>query len=193
MHDKLYPNAHAKFADLDIVNQDASECSAAAPVIGIGSETVYRALSEYGSSANSEGEDMRSSFRLALSLVHEIAHTFYIMKQEEAGFAPFIEVKCAAKPRKRKGGKRRSTKKSVDRDMVHILHEPYVFATDPMPEIGLSWEHYVLGGHISPEARGIGGMGPMMLRPWEFNWTHIRVGLVVPMRAVEAWFDKSTW
>ncbi|KAJ4292028.1 hypothetical protein N0V90_009927 [Kalmusia sp. IMI 367209] len=163
----------------EVIFVSSVAADAVAPVLGIASEYVYRVLSEHGSSKRSVGRDMRTQFRLAISLVHEVSHAFFMWKERDAGFTPFV--------------KSVTQKRGRGKQTFEVAYEPYVYATDPVPEVGLSWEHSVFGAFVSPDVRPLNDVGPLMLRPWEFAYSHLRVGALVPMANVQEWFLESTW
>lgn len=124
---------------------------------------------------------MRLQLRLAFALVHEISHALYCFKSKDKSFKPYMEQVAVPSPGRGKKSK------------AWAEFEPYVYGTYPMPEIGLSWEHHILGGYMCLEWRTLDDFGPVMLRLWEFTWTKLQVNHLVSMRNIRSWFLKSTW
>lgn len=134
------------------------------PRIGLHTQKLYHLLSADGVCSISHSKNLRFQLKLAIDLVHEIAHAFYAYKAGD-DFKMF------------RGGRK----------------DPYVFATDPMPEIGHTWEYSVFGMLMTACHNGPGDIGPMFARPYDFAFSSMTMGQVVPMTMVESMFHKDTW
>lgn len=68
--------------------------------------------------------------------------------------------------------------------------EPYVFLSDPMAEVGLSWSQNVLGAdmHFKDD-----GMRFMFCRTYKYLYSLPGLSYIINDRWVEAWFRKGTW
>ena len=139
-----------------------------APRIGVNTHRLYHLLSDDGAYKNSASQNLRFQARVAIDLLHEFAHVWYCNKMVK-GF--------------------KGMQKKED--------EPYVHASDFMPEMGYSWLNSLFGSLVANFNEicdfHFGSIGHMVATPWNFAISNMYVSRVVPMEHVEALFLKETW
>lgn len=86
-------------------------------------------------------------------------------------------------------------------ELTHLIYasrapfrgpEPYFSPSHEMPELGISWEFFLLGGRSEFDV-SVSHIGYLATRSWRFACSFPALCTVVPMWWVKDWFLKTIW